>query len=263
MELPADPPHPPRLSACVIAFNEEDRIGDCIRSLACCDEVLVVDSHSTDRTREIAASLGARVIERDWPGYVAQKELAVRSAGADWVLCIDADERLSPALQAELVALRDAGFSGADGWEIPRLTWYLGSWIRHGTWYPDRAVRLFDRRRGKWVGHAAYALHEHVVLDSAPGRLRHDLFHYPYRTLEDHLRTIDQYTTIMAQGLHQHGRSAHARDFVLRPFFAFVRFYWLKRGCLDGWRGLLLASLHAHYTRMKYAKLFVLTRTND
>jgi glycosyltransferase involved in cell wall biosynthesis len=263
MEDQVSTPQPARLSACIIAFNEADRIAECVRSLACCDQVVVVDSHSTDGTREIATSLGARVVERDWSGYVAQKEFAVRSASSDWVLCIDADERLSPALQAELVALRDAGFPGAAGWEMPRLTFYLGRWIRHGTWYPDRAVRLFDRRRGRWVGHPAYALHEHVELDSAPGRLQHDLLHYPYRTFADHLRTIDQYTTIIAQGLHAHGRRATISDFSLRPLFAFIRFYWLKRGFLDGWRGLLLAYLHAHYVRMKYAKLFLLSQAPD
>jgi glycosyltransferase involved in cell wall biosynthesis len=257
------PAHAPCLSACIIAFNEENRIAECVASLACCDEVLVVDSHSTDRTREIAASRGARVIERDWPGYVAQKEFAVRGARHDWVLCLDADERVSPALQDELIALRDAGFPGRAGWEIPRLTWYLGRWIRHGTWYPDRSIRLFDRRHGKWVGHPSYALHEHVELDGAPGRLRHDIWHYPYRTLADHLRTIDHYTTIIAEGLHQHGRPAGLRDLVLRPSVAFVRFYWLKMGFLDGWRGLLLAYLHAYYVRMKYAKLFVLSRAGE
>jgi glycosyltransferase involved in cell wall biosynthesis len=217
MEDQVSTPQPARLSACIIAFNEADRIAECVRSLACCDQVVVVDSHSTDGTREIATSLGARVVERDWSGYVAQKEFAV----------------------------------------------YLGRWIRHGTWYPDRAVRLFDRRRGRWVGHPAYALHEHVELDSAPGRLQHDLLHYPYRTFADHLRTIDQYTTIIAQGLHAHGRRATISDFSLRPLFAFIRFYWLKRGFLDGWRGLLLAYLHAHYVRMKYAKLFLLSQAPD
>jgi glycosyltransferase involved in cell wall biosynthesis len=259
--IPAD--RAPGLSACVIAFNEADRIGPCLASLACCDEVLVVDSHSTDRTREIAAAQGARVIERDWPGFVAQKEFAVRGARHDWVLCLDADERLSPPLQAELRALRAAGFPGAAGWEMPRLTHYLGGWIRHGTWYPDRQLRLFDRRRGKWVSPPAYALHERVELDSAPARLRHAILHEPYRTFADHLRTIDHYTTIMADGLHRHGRRARVSDVVLRPCFAFVKFYCLKLGVLDGWRGLLLASLHAHYVRLKYAKLFVLSRARD
>ena len=253
----------PCVSACIITFNEEDRIGDCLASLQWCDEVLVVDSHSTDHTRDAAQHLGARVIEREWPGFAAQKEFGVRAARYDWVLCLDADERVSPQLQAELLALRDAGFPCAAGWEMPRLTAYLGRWIRHGTWYPDRCLRLFDRRRGRWIGHPVHAVHERVQVDGGVGRLRNDLFHVPYRSVADHLHAIDHYTTIMAEGLHEHGTGAGLSDIVLRPCAEFVRFYLLKAGFLDGWRGLLLAYLHAHYVRMKYAKLLVLQRAPD
>ena len=245
------------MSACIIAFNEEDRIADCIRSLAWCDEVLVVDSHSTDRTREVAADCGARVIERDWPGHVAQKEFTIRAAQHDWVLCIDADERVSPALRAEILALRDAGFPGAAGWKMPRMSCYLGRWIRHGTWYPDLCLRLFDRRRGRWGGHDP---HDRVELDSPPRRLAGDLLHYPYRSFAEHLRTIDNYTTIMARGLRERGRRARTSDLVLRPAVRFFRFYALKGGFLEGWRGLLLAYLAAYYVRLKYAKLLVMER---
>jgi glycosyltransferase involved in cell wall biosynthesis len=245
----------PRVSGCIITFNEEDRIADCLRSLDWCDEVLVVDSHSTDRTREIAAEHGARVIERDWPGHVAQKEFAVRAATYDWVMCIDADERVSDGLRAEILALRDKGFVGAAGWEMPRMSSYLGRWIRHGTWYPDLSLRLFDRTRGRWGGHDP---HDRVELDASPGRLEHDLLHYPYRTFADHLRTIDNYTTIMARGLYDRGRRARIADVIFRPGIRFLRFYVLKAGFLEGWRGLLLAYLAAHYVRLKYAKLLVM-----
>jgi glycosyltransferase involved in cell wall biosynthesis len=253
----------PSISACVVARNEADRIGDCLRSLAWCDETVVVDSHSTDATRTVCADLGARVIQRDWPGYAAQKDFAVRSASHDWVLCIDADERVSPSLQAEIVALRDLGFPDHAGWEMPRCTWYLGRWIRHGTWYPDRCLRLFDRRRGRWVDHPRYPIHERVDLRGSRGRLRADLLHYPYRSFNDHLHTIDHYTTIIAQSLHARGRRAGLIDLTLRPLAAFLGFYILRRGFLDGWRGLLLAYLHAHYIRMKYAKLLVLERGDE
>lgn len=253
--MPATP-----LSACIITLNEADRIDDCLASLAWCDEIVVVDSHSTDATRARAAARGARVLERDWPGYAAQKDFAVRSAAHDWVLCIDADESVSDALRAEIEALRAGGFAGAAGWSVPRASWYLGRWIRHGTWYPDRSVRLFDRRRGRFVANPAYALHERVVLDGPCGALRHDLLHRPYRDISDHLRRIDAYTTIMARGLHERGRRAHTSDLVLRPAARFVKFYLFKRGFLDGWRGLLLAYLAAHYVRLKYAKLLVLER---
>lgn len=246
----------PCLSACIITFNEEDRIAECIRSVEWCDEVLVVDSHSTDRTREIAARCGARVIERDWPGHVAQKEFAIRAARHNWVLCIDADERVSPQLREEILALRDGGFPGA-GWRMPRLSCYLGRWIRHGTWYPDLCLRLFDRRRGRWGGQDP---HDRVELDGKPGRLSSHLLHYPYRNLAEHLRTIDNYTTIMARGLHQRGRRARSLDLALRPAVRFLRFYVLRGGFLEGWRGLLLAYLAAHYVRLKYAKLLVMQR---
>jgi glycosyltransferase involved in cell wall biosynthesis len=248
------------ISACVITLNEADRIDDCLSSLAWCDEIVVVDSHSTDDTRARAAALGARVIERDWPGHAAQKEFAIRAARYDWVLCVDADERVSPALQAEIRALVADGFAGAAGYSMPRLSCYLGRWIRHGTWYPDRTVRLFDRRRGHFAANAAYDLHERVVLDGAPGALRSDLLHRPYRSVSDHLQTIDSYTTIMAHGLQQRGRRARVSDLVLHPCARFLKFYVLKAGFLDGWRGLLLAYLAAHYVRLKYAKLLALQR---
>ncbi|MEO8605425.1 MAG: glycosyltransferase family 2 protein, partial [bacterium] len=197
-----------RVSACIITLNEADRIEACLGSLAWCDERLVVDSHSTDDTRARAAACGARVIERDWPGHAAQKEFAVRAAAHDWVLVIDADERISDELRAELEALRDGGFAAAAGWSGPRCSQYLGRWIRHGTWYPDRSVRLFDRRRGRFVANPSYDLHEHVVLDGSTGVLRNDLLHIPYRTISEHLQTIDRYTTIMAAGLHARGRRA-------------------------------------------------------
>lgn len=243
------------LSACIIAMDEEDRIGDCIASLDFCDEVLVVDSHSKDATRELAARLGARVIERDWPGHVAQKEFTIRAAKHDWVLCVDADERVSPELRAEIVALRDAGFPGRAGWRFPRLSSYLGRWMTRGGWYPDRQLRLFDRRRGKWGGNNP---HDRVELDGAPGELAGNLLHHPYRSFAEHLRTIDKYTTIMAEGMHARGVRANAFDLTLRPATRFVRSYVFKLGFLLGWRGLVNAYLSAYYGRLKYMKLYVL-----
>lgn len=243
-------------------MNEADRIGDCLASLDFCDEILVVDSHSTDETREIAAAAGARVVERDWPGHVAQKEFAIRAAEYDWVLCVDADERVGPELRAEIVALREARFPGHAGWRFPRLSSYLGKPVRYGTWYPDRQLRLFDRRRGRWSGHDP---HDRVELDEgAPvGELRGELRHHPYRSISEHLRYIDRYTTTMAEGMYERGRRATTLDLIARPAWRFVRFYFLGRGFLHGWRGLLLASLASHYVRMKYAKLRELERAGD
>ena len=246
-----------RVTACIISLNEADRIADCIHSVSWCDEVLVVDSHSKDQTREIAAELGARVIERDWPGHVAQKEFAIRQALHDWVFCIDCDERVSPRLREEITALRARGFPGHSGWRFPRCTNYLGRWIRHGNWYPDRQLRLFDRRRGKWGGNNP---HDRVELEGSRGELRGDLRHLPYRSLSEHLRTIDNYTTIMAEGLHARGRRAGVSDLWIRPAARFINFYVLRLGVLEGWRGFLIACLSAQYVLLKWAKLLILQR---
>ncbi len=253
------------LSACIIAFNEADRIEDCIKSLEFCDEVLVVDSGSTDETRELAEGLGARVIQREWPGHVAQKEFTIREAKFDWVLCVDADERISPELAVEIKALKAKGFSGESelpaAWTMPRLTWWMGKAIRRGTWYPDRQLRLFDRRRAHWGG---YDPHDKVVLDEScageKGQLSGDLFHFSYRDLGGHLDTIDKFTQISSRGLFERGRRATQGDLIIRPAVRFFRFYVLKLGFLEGWRGLCLAYLAAHYVRLKYMRLMVLQR---
>lgn len=247
----------PKISACIISMNEADRIEECIASLDFCDEVLVVDSRSTDNTRELAEAAGARVIERDWPGHVKQKEFTIRAATHDWVLCVDSDERISPPLREQIIALRDAGFQGKDGWNMPRLCSYLGGWIRHGNWYPDRQLRLFNRERAHWGGHDP---HDRVQMKGPMGELAGDLIHHPYRAFSDHLGTMDKYTTIMAQGLYDRGKRSSMAKVVFHPTWKFLRFYFVKRAFLDGWRGLLLAYLAAHYTRLKYAKLLVLER---
>jgi glycosyltransferase involved in cell wall biosynthesis len=251
---------PEPLSACIVACDEEDRIGACLASVAFCDDVLVVDSHSRDGTRDVAHRHGARVIERDWPGHVAQKEFAIRQARHDWVLCVDADERISDGLREEIEALRAAGFPGQAGWRMPRLSSWLGRWIRHGSWYPDRQLRLFDRRRGRWAGRDP---HDRVELEGRVGLLRSDLLHHPYRDLTDHLRTIDRYSTTQAGLLFEEGRRAGLHDLVLRPLWRFFRFWVLERAFLDGWRGFVLACLAAHYVRMRWLKLWLLARRDE
>jgi glycosyltransferase involved in cell wall biosynthesis len=245
------------VSACIITRDEEDRLPACLASLSWCDEIVVVDSHSTDATREVAAAHGARVIERDWPGHVAQKEFAIRQASHEHVFCIDADERVSPALEKQLVALRDAGFPGHAGWQVSRVSSWQGRTIRHGTWFPDWKLRLFDRRKGRWGGRDP---HDRVEVDGSVGRLGGELQHDPYRSLDDHLATIDRYTTIMAKEMRDEGRPARLRDVILRPPARFLVFYFVRGGWRDGWRGLVLAYLAAHYVRLKYVKHLILDR---
>jgi glycosyltransferase involved in cell wall biosynthesis len=242
----------PPLSVCVVALNEEDRIADCLRSADFADEWIVVDSHSTDRTRDIAAGLGARVIERDWPGHVQQKNVALDAATHDWVLCLDADERVSPELRAAILAAlgRD---DLPDGFRFPRRNRYLGRWIRHGGWYPDRKLRLFRRGRGRWVGQNP---HDRVHVDGRVEDLTGDLLHDSYRSLSDHLRTIDSFTTIAAREKLAAGGTATILDLTLRPWWKFVRMYVLKAGFLDGVPGFVIAVTGAYYVFLKYAKLW-------
>jgi len=245
------------ISACIITRNESDRIGACLDALAFCDERLVVDSHSTDATREIAAARGARVIERDWPGYRSQKQFATDAAQHDWVLCVDADEIVTPGLRAEIEALRARGFERARGYSVPRLTAYFGGFLRHGNAWPDRQMRLYDRRTARWVG---YEVHEKVAVDGPTGTLREPLEHHAYRDLDDHMRRVDRYASLMAQEMHRAGRRASLLDIVTHPSWRLVRGLVIKRGLLDGWRGLLFHFVEAGYVRRKYLRLWALER---
>jgi glycosyltransferase involved in cell wall biosynthesis len=246
-----------RLSACIITYNEADRIEACLRSVSFCEEILVVDSHSTDSTRQLAVSLGARVIERDWPGYRSQKQFAVDNASGDWVLCLDADERVSSGLRTEVEAVRESGFQGHAGWSVPRITDYFGRFLRHGNAYPDRLVRLFDRRRGGWTGEE---IHENTRVTGRIGRLQGHLEHYSYRSLTDHQSRMQRYAELMARALYARGKRCGLGKVLLNPQWRFLRGYFLRLGFLDGWRGLVFALVEANYVRRKYLQLYMLSK---
>lgn len=254
-------PDRPGLSACIITLNEADRIGECIASLAFCDEVVLVDSGSGDGTREIASKAGARVIEHAFEGYRSQKTFAVKQASNDWVLCLDADERVTPALRASIEAARDHGFAGAAAYRFARATDYFGKFLRHGNAYPDRVLRLFDRRRGGW--NADREIHEHVIVHGTAQTLAGDLEHRAYRSIDDQLARYRRYATMMAQDMHARGRRTHLHNLIVNPFWRFLRGYILRAGFLDGWRGLLFALLEADYTREKFARLMLLGRKDS
>jgi glycosyltransferase involved in cell wall biosynthesis len=246
----------PPVSVCVVAMNEEDNIAECLKSADFASEWIVVDSHSKDATRERAVACGARVVERDWPGHVEQKNFAIDEAANEWVLCLDADERVSPELRASiLAALERADLPG--GFEMARRTWYLGRWIRRGGWYPDRKIRLFRKTKGRWGG---VNPHDRLSVQGRVERLDGDILHYSYRSISDHLRTIDSFTTIAAREKFAAGRRAGVVDFTLRPLGKFVRMYFLKLGLLEGAAGFLVASLGAFYVFLKYAKLWEMRR---
>jgi glycosyltransferase involved in cell wall biosynthesis len=246
------------ISACIITLNEADRIEACLDSLAFCNEILVVDSGSTDATRELAVAKGARVITRAFEGYRAQKDFAVQSATHDWVLCLDADERVTPALRASIEQARVKDFAGFAGYRCARATEYFGAFLRHGNAYPDRVLRLFDRRCGGWRG--GREIHEHASVDGALENLNGDLEHHAYRSLSDQLGRLQRYARLMAEHQHATGRKAHLWNMLLNPLWRFVRGYWLRAGFLDGWRGLVYAWVEANYVRQKLVMLWLLER---
>jgi len=246
-----------RITGCVITYNEESVIETCLRSLSVCDELLVVDSHSTDRTREIAARCGARVIERDWPGYRSQKQFAVNEATYDWILFLDADEQLSPELAAEIEALKAQGLGRYAAYDIPFLSSYFGRYLRHGDWHPDHHIRLFDRRRASFGG---YEIHEKVVVRGPVARLRGSILHDSYTSLEDQLAKLTRYARLMGEAMYASGKRGSWAQVFFNPLWRFFRAYVLRRGFLDGWRGLAVALIEANYVRQKYLWLLILQR---
>lgn len=239
-----------KISATIITYNEERNLPRAIESLRCCDEILVVDSGSTDRTMAIAERFGARVTEANWRGYAGQKNYASDQATYDWVLSIDADEALSEDLEAEIWQLKKNGPT-YDAYTLPRLAQYLGKWILYSGWYPDRKIRLFDRRKACWVGDY---VHESVKVTGTVGALKGNLLHYTCGSLTEHLKTMDRYTTLAAEELAARKKPIGLRQLLLDPIWTFFKTYILQRGFLDGLEGLTIAYMAALYTFLKYAK---------
>jgi glycosyltransferase involved in cell wall biosynthesis len=242
------------ISATVITFNEEDNIEGSLRSLHWADEIVVVDSGSTDGTLEICRKYTGRVIQRAWTGYVDQKNHAVDQSHNNWILSLDADERLSPELVEEILALRSAGFRQA-GYRIPRVAWFMNRWIRHGDWYPDHQLRLFDRRLGRWQGGR---VHESVKVRGAIGFTKGEIHHYTYRRLSDYIHRLETYSSLAAQDYRERGRAATPLRLVTHPAVTFLKTYLIKRGFLDGTPGLMVAVMGAISVYFKYAKLWEL-----
>jgi len=244
-----------KITATIITLNEERNIARAIESLRCCDEILIVDSGSTDRTVELAQNLGVRVIEAGWRGYAAQKNWAAEQAANDWILSLDADEALSEALEAEIWRLKKSG-PRHDGYTMPRLARYLGRWILHAGWYPDRKIRLYDRRKAKWVGEF---VHESVHVKGRVGHLESNILHFTCDSLSEHLRTLDRYTTLAAQEIASRKIKIPLYRLILDPAWTFLKSYFLQRGFLDGLEGLTIAYMAAFYTFLKYSKARIMS----
>ena len=246
------------LSLVVIARDAADAIAACLASASFAAETVVVDSGSRDDTVEIARSRGARVVHRDWQGFGPQKRFAVAQARHDWVLCLDADERVSPELARSIAALFRDGAPAAGAYALARRNRFLGRWLAHGEGYPDWNVRLFDRRRAHWTEDA---VHEHVVSETDVVRLDGDLLHASAESIEDYIARQNVYTTLQANAMHARGERAGAARIALSPLARFVRFYFLKRGFLDGAPGFAHITIGAFASFLKYVKLRSLDRS--
>jgi len=242
------------LSVVIVACNEAPRIARCIRSAAFADDILVIDSGSTDDTRAIAESLGARTQHRAWDGFIGQKQFATDQARHDWVLNLDADEWLDDKLAHAITdQFKDAPPDPAHVFRVRRRNWYLGGWLNHGSPSRDFVLRLFHRADRRWGGYEPHAsIDSHGQIITLPGRL----FHEPYRDLDDHVQKINRYTTAAADHLHARGKRVSLAGAIARALASFPRNYLFRLGVLDGSRGLLLALLHVFYVYLKWIKLW-------
>lgn len=247
----------PPVSATVITKNEADAIADALKSLSWADEIIVVDAESTDETVAIARQFTDRVYVRPWNGYVDQKNHAASLASHDWIFSLDADERVPEDLAAEIRARVTAAPHEA-GYRMPRVSFYLGRWMRTTDMYPDYQLRLYDRRRARWAG---LHVHESVKVDGdSIGYLKHELQHYPYRDLSEHLIRMDRYTTLAARQMLEQGKRATRLELLFHPPVAFLRNYILKGGFRDGKAGLIISLVNSYYVMLKFAKLWELQR---
>lgn len=248
-----------KISAVIIAGNEEEKIGDAIRSVDWADEVLVIDSESTDRTREIAEGMGARVIVQAWPGFSKQKQFGTDAAKNDWIFSLDADERVSTELRNEIEEVRkNEADQEIAGYKIPRLSYYMGRRVRHSGWYPDWQMRLFDRRRGRW---SEALVHESVKLIDGAGseKLKGDILHYTVENaLHHHTMIGERYAPLAARQMFERGATTSQLKIMTAGPLAFFSSYVLKRGFLDGLAGFSIARFAAHHAFLKHMCLWEL-----
>ena len=246
-----------KIAAVIITKDEEKNIAACLESVQWADERIVVDAESRDRTVEIARQHAAQVHVRPWPGYGPQKNFGMERAGAEWILIVDADERIPELLQAEIcsrIAVWKAGEPVA--YEIPRRNYFYGAWVRHAGVYPDYQIRLFRR------GHARYndvPVHENLLVNGPIGKLTHAMDHFTERRIRDHFKKFGLYTTLAAQDKGRTVHAVHAHDLVFRPLVVFLKSYLMKQGFRDGVRGFIVCVFAGMYTFVKYAKLWAMT----
>ena len=248
----------PSISAIVITLNEEKNIRECLESLNWCDELIVVDSSSTDRTVEIAQGFNAKVQIVDNQTYGEKRNTGIDMASGEWILWIDADERITPELQKEITELIAADKQPYEAYLINRKSFFINKFIKHCGWYPDFTLRLFRRSTG--IRFNTLLVHESAVFTGDKGRLKNDILHYTDRDFEHYISKLNSYTTLSARQLFEKGRKAGFFDIIFRPAFTFFKMYFLKLGILDGFMGLVLCTLSSVHVSVKYSKLYLLNR---
>ena len=247
-----------KISAVIITFNEEDRLPDALASLqGIADEIVVVDSYSTDRTLAIARAAQARVWQNRFEDYGRQKNFALGKAAHEWILNLDADERVSPELKRAIADLKEnPAPAGVAAFAIKRKTFYLGRWIRHSGWYPDRKIRLFKKNAATWQGR----IHEKLVVAGAVSRLGGDILHFTYRDIGDHVRRLDRYANFQAEEIVRQDKKLLLPRLLILPPVTFLRHYLWKLGMLDGFPGLVIAMVSSWGTALKYLKAMAMKR---
>lgn len=241
------------ISATIITLNEEQNISACLASLDFVDEIIVLDSGSSDKTRDICSSHPkVRFVHQEWLGYGGQKNRAAKLAINDWILNIDADEQVSEQLRA---SIEEADFSSFSAARMARENYFGKQWIRHCGWYPDYTVRLYDRRICRF---SERAVHESLEHDGRVATLAGNLRHFTYTDISDYLKRMDRYSTLAAEEMHRTGKSAGMSEIILKPLATFIKMYFIRKGFLEGRTGFILSALYAQYTFCKYAKLIEL-----
>ncbi len=250
----------PKISACIISFNEEKKIEACLQSLQpVVDEIVVVDSLSTDRTLEIAGKYTDKIFNQEFLGHIEQKNLAIEKAGNDWILSLDCDERLSKELQHSILAIKDRLDDG-DAYCMSRKTFYIYRWLNH-CWYPDIKTRLFNRNTSRWGGTNP---HDHIeTRGNKVVRLKGDIQHYSFDSISDHLQTIDRFTEIGADELIRKNKSFNILSPLTHASWIFIKLYILKRGFLDGFAGLTVSILSYMHVYIKYSKALIKRRQSS
>jgi glycosyltransferase involved in cell wall biosynthesis len=242
---------PKGLSVVIITHNEEDNIRECLESVKWADEIIVVDSNSSDKTEEICRSYGITFIQEAWKGFALQKNSAIEKATRDWILSLDADERITPELKKEITAVMESA-DPKDGYFIARKNFFLGRWIKRCGWYPDYNLRLFQKGKGLF---GIREVHEAIKINGAAGHLKSPMEHHTYKSLEDFMKRLDLYSTLAAQQMLKEKKIYGILHIIFRPLYTFISMYFLRLGFLEGYYGFILSVLYAFYTFLKYIKL--------